>query len=198
MIRTVRQVHEDFFREINSHNITASVGKVPLVYYDKFNKTPTEIQRAQYPVMSLQNYRPKANDGWTDNMQEIYDGLGGYDDKGVPLTIQSFREPIYLDFRYDISVATKTQNDLDVICDQILKIYGTESEIFLDKTILPDGTIVGVPVWVKVEAEDIPRSDEIKEVNHEFTFSCFVDYKDPLVLEVIQNVNITLTQNGKN
>lgn len=197
MINSIKTVHAEFYKEflrapINILYKNATV-KIPVVFFDRFNETPAEIPHAQYPSINIQSYTPRPNKDWTRNQSNYVDGFDGLDEEtGLYDTANVYEEPMRLDFRYDVSIVAKTRGEYDALTDWMFKKFTDEGRILLCRVILPNNEETGYPIWYKVEATDIPRSDGVKETNYEFTFNCFVDVVDPVEKEIVNTINIPL------
>lgn len=197
MIYSIKTVNSSFYKVFTDNPITImyknSNVPVRVIFADRFNETPAEVLKERYPAIAIQSYTPRPSREWKDNQSEYVDGFEDYDEEtGTFDTGHIYREPILLDFTYDVSIAAKTRGQYDELMEYMFKRFGIEGSLLMDQVILPDGVKSGYPVWYTCQGTDIPRSDEVKETNYEFKFNCFVDLKDPIEAELVNKLNITL------
>lgn len=185
MLNTIRQVNEEFFRTF--YNIKVIVGseeKVILTRYArKSSKDYVEEQDNQiYPCIVIQDFTPIPKKEWYIDMKAYFggkslDGLSGY----------LYQRPLWLDFRYDVSVAAKSYNDFVSIQDYFMEhfVYGKR---FLFNKQLSGECEVGDVIPYKIIETDIPRTDGIFETNYEFDLSVWLYPQKPEEISLIQEV----------
>jgi hypothetical protein len=200
-INSIKTVHAEFFKvflgtpiviQQKANNSANKVNfTVPVVFAsasgNDYSQKPVEV----FPVISIQDYIPVPSTRWKQNWMEYIDGYTDTNNDGVFDEANIYQEPIELEFRYDVSIATKSRGDYDQLIDYMFKTFGVEGPLMFLAVQLPD-TTVGIPIWYKVTTTPVYRTDGVTEVNYEFKFNCFVDIKDPQTVQLIDKLNVTL------
>lgn len=185
MLTTIRQVNEQFFRKF--YGLKMQIGgaeKVVLCRYAKKSSYDyVEEQTNQiYPCIVIQDYTPTPKDEWYVDMHSYFGGksLNG-------LTGYLYQRPIWMEFRYDVSIVAKSYNDFISMQDYFMQnfVYGVR---FLFNQKLDGENSVGDIVPYKVRETTIPRTDGLFEMNYEFTCSVWLYSQTPQEVALVQKI----------
>ena len=187
MLSSVQQVNEEFFRLF--HGLTIGGIIVPSRYAKKSSKDYTEEQENQvYPCIAIQDFVPVIRDGGYVNQQEF---VGGLNAEGTKANV--YHRPTWMSFRYDVSIASKSYHKFMEMRQYFTEHFVNEVRFIFNKQIVGDEE-VGDIVPYKVDATDIPRNDGVFETNYSFDLSVWLYAVPPKEVDVIQQVNITCTE----
>lgn len=185
MLHSIRKVNEEFFRTFYGLKVPFKDGeKVVLCRYArKSSKDYVEEQKNHvYPCIAIQDYSPNVKDDWYIDMKSYFggkslDGLSGY----------LYRRPIWMEFRYDVSIAAKSYNDYLAIKDFFMEkfMYGKR---FVFNPKLSGDDLVGDIVPYRVIDTDIPRVDGVFETNYEFTCDVWLCPVTPEEVTLVENI----------
>lgn len=185
MLTSIRQVNEQFFRRF--YGIKLTMGRVEKAilcrYARKSSYDYVEEQDQQiYPCIAIQDYKPTPKEEWFIDMRAYFggkslDGLKGY----------LYQRPIWMEFKYDVSIASKSYNEYLCLQDYFLEnfVYGKK---FLFNQKFCGEEAVGDVVPYTIRSTDIPRTDGVYETNYEFTCAVWLYPKTPEEVELIQEV----------
>lgn len=185
MLTSIRQVNEEFFRTFYGIKITVGgVEKTVLCRYARKSSFDySEEQATQiYPCIAIQDYTPNIKDAWYVDMKQYFggqsiDGLKGY----------LFSRPIWMEFRYDVSIAAKSYNELLALQDYFMENYVYGVRFIFDKHLSGDN-MVGDIVPYTLRENYIPRNDGVYEINYEFTCSVWLQPQEPKEVDLIQEI----------
>lgn len=185
MLTSIRQVNEEFFRTFYGLKVTVGgVEKTILCRYArKSSKDYVEEQETQvYPCIAIQDYTPTVKDNWYVDMKSYFggkslDGLSGY----------LFMRPIWMEFRYDVSIAAKSYNDFLAMQDYFMENFVYGVRFIFDKH-LSGEDLVGDIVPYTVRENYIPRTDGVYEINYEFTCSVWLQPQTPREVDLVQDI----------
>lgn len=187
MLTSIRQVNEEFFRKFYGLKMPmGGVEKSVLCRYAKKSSHDYVEEQANqiYPCIVIQDYSPNPKKEWYIDMHAYFggkslDGLTGY----------LYQRPIWMEFRYDVSVVAKGYNDFISMQDYFMEnfVYGRR---FIFDAHLSGEDLVGDIVPYEVRGTDIPRTDGIFEKNYEFTCSVWLYPQKPEEVTLIQNIVI--------
>ena len=194
MLTSIRQVNEEFFRKF--YGLKMPIGgvekTVPCRYARKSSYDYVEESNQIYPCIAIQDYTPTPKDEWFIDMHSYFggkslDGLKGY----------LYQRPIWMDFRYDVSIVSKSYNDFMIMQDYFMRhfVYGKR---FIFNAKLEGEDTVGDIVPYVVRETDIPRNDGVFEMNYEFNCSVWLYPRTPEEVELIQDIIIHGTNIGLN
>lgn len=185
MLTTIRQVNEQFFRKF--YGLKMQIGgaeKVVLCRYAKkssYDYAEEQINQI-YPCIVIQDYTPTPKDEWYVDMHSYFGGksLNG-------LTGYLYQRPIWMEFRYDVSIVAKSYNDFISMQDYFMQnfVYGVS---FLFNQKLDGENAVGDIVPYKVRETTIPRTDGLFEMNYEFTCSVWLYSQTPQEVALVQKI----------
>lgn len=193
MLSTIKQVNEEFFRTFYGLKIPIGGTEKTILcrYARKSSKDYVEEQENQvYPCIAIQDYSPSPKREWFIDMHAYFggkslDGLKGY----------LYMRPIWLEFRYDVSVVAKSYNEFLAIQDYFMEnfVYGKR---FLFNKQLSGEDEVGDVVPYEIRGTDVPRTDGVFEYNYEFTCSVWLYPRTPEEVDLIQKVVLNLHVKG--
>lgn len=189
MLTTIRQVNEEFFRKFHGHKIYVGGVEKPLLcrYARKSSLDYVEEQDSQiYPCIAIQDYTPVPKKEWYIDMHPYFGGKS-LDE----LTGFLYQRPIWMEFRYDVSIATKSYNEFMAMQDYFMEnfVYGKR---FIFNSQLSGEDLVGDIVPYEVRETDIPRTDGVFEINYEFTCSVWLYPQKPEEVALVQNIILRL------
>lgn len=185
MLTTIRQVNEQFFRKF--YGLKMQIGGVEKVVLCRYAKKSSydyvEEQANQiYPCIVIQDYTPTPKDEWYVDMHSYFGGksLNG-------LTGYLYQRPIWMEFRYDVSIVAKSYNDFISMQDYFMQnfVYGVR---FLFNQKLDGENAVGDIVPYEVRETTIPRTDGLFEMNYEFTCSVWLYSQTPQEVALVQKI----------
>lgn len=185
MLSSIREVNEEFFKRFRGIKIYAK-GKevdVPIRYARKSSGDYTEEDKQQkYPCIVIQDYSPKLKDEWYIDMRNY---LGGISSDGLKGFL--YRQPIWLSFRYDVSIVAKSYYDFMSLKDYFLSHFGTSVSMLFNQKLSGEDA-VGDVVPYTIRETDIPRQDGVFETNYEFTCSVWVAPNESIEVDLIQKI----------
>ena len=194
MLTSIRQVNEEFFRTFYGIKIPIKGVETPILcrYAKKSSYDYVEEQdNQQYPCIAIQDFTPTPKKEWYIDMKAYFggtsaDGLVGY----------LYQRPIWMEFRYDVSIAAKGYNEYMAMQDYFMEnfVYGKRF-IFCKR--LTGEDMVGEIVPYEIRDTDIPRTDGVFEKNYEFTLSVWLHPQKPEEVELIQKIVVSLEQKDK-
>lgn len=194
MLTSIRQVNEQFFRKF--FGLSIPIGdtnkKVLCRYARKSSYDYTEEQAQQvYPCVAIQDYVPVPKEEWYIDMHayfggKSFDGLRGY----------LYQRPIWMEFRYDVSIVSKSYNEYMALQDYFLQnfVYGKR---FIFNQYFSGENAIGDIVPYTVRDTDIPRTDGVFETNYEFSCSVWLYPRVPEEIETIQQIVINFERKDK-
>lgn len=146
--------------------------------YDYVEEQANQI----YPCIVIQDYTPTPKDEWYVDMHSYFGGksLSG-------LTGYLYQRPIWMEFRYDVSVVSKSYNDFISMQDYFMQnfVYGVR---FIFNQKLGGEDAVGDIVPYDIRETTIPRNDGLFEMNYEFTCSVWLYSQTPKDVELVQSI----------
>lgn len=185
MLTTIRQVNEQFFRKF--YGLKMQIGGVEKVVLCRYAKKSSydyvEEQANQvYPCIVIQDYTPTPKNEWYVDMHSYFGGksLNG-------LTGYLYKRPIWMEFRYDVSIVSKSYNDFISMQDYFMQNFVCEVS-FLFNQKLDGEDAVGDVVPYEVRETTIPRTDGLFEMNYEFTCSVWLYSQEPKEVELVQSI----------
>lgn len=193
MLKSISEVNACFFGEFQSIAISRGGIATPItVRYAKNSSADysEETENQIYPCIAIQDYSPSLKQEWFFDMR---DRFGGVSSDGI--TGMLIKEPLWLEIRYDVSIASKQYLEFMLIKDVLYKDFVYNKSFIFNKRTIGDNS-VGDVVSYNTRVTDIPRTDGVFETNFEFTLFPWVHFKTPEDVTLIQNVLIELTQNS--
>ena len=187
MITSIRQTNEEFFKTFYKTVviIDGEEKRIPCRYARlSSNDYAEETENQTYPCVSIQDYTPTLKREWYIDMKQYFggmsmDGLTGY----------LYRRPVWMEFRYDVGVASKSYKEFLAIQDHFMKNYTCETRFLFNKQLSGEDS-VGDIVPYEVRENYIPRTDGVFEINYEFTCSVWVQPIEPEEVDIIKNIII--------
>lgn len=191
MLTTIRQVNEEFFRKFYGLKmVLGGVEKtIPCKYARKSSYDYTEADDLVYPCIAIQDYTPSPKPEWSIDMHPYFGGVSADGQKAY-----LYQKPIWMEFRYDVSIASKSYNDYMAMQDYFVRnfVYGKRF-IFCQE--LDGEDTVGDIVPYTIRETDIPRNDGVFEMNYEFTCSVWLYPTEPEEVALIQKINVNGSPN---
>lgn len=189
MLTTIRQVNEQFFRIFYGLKMPIGGEEKTILcrYARKSSKDYVEEQENQiYPCIAIQDYAPNPKSEWFIDMHQYcggvsLDGLTGY----------LFLRPIWMSFRYDVSIATKSYAEYLDMQDYFMKNYVYGKRFIFNKQLTGEDT-VGDIVPYEIRGTDIPRIDGVYETNYEFTLSVWLYPKSAEEVNLVKDIVVNL------
>lgn len=187
MLTSIRQVNEQFFRKF--FGLKMPIGgkeeKVLCRYAKKSSYDYTEEQDNQvYPCIAIQDYTPTPRSEWYIDMHAYFGGKSLDRLKGY-----LYQRPIWMDFRYDVSIVSKSYNEFMAMQDYFMEhfVYGKR---FLFNQHFEGEQAIGDVVPYVVRQTDIPRTDGCLEMNYEFTCNVWLYPTTPEEVDLIHHIVI--------
>lgn len=175
----------------------SSAFNVSIRYGRKSSGDYSEEEREHYPVISIEDFVPTVMKDWYDENGKRFAAARDTNNDGVDDTITMFRDAIPFNFRYEVSVACKSEGEYYALLEWFAKTFELKNGVFLfNKVTLPDD--VGGPmadyVNYDLDSRESPRTDGIFETVFIFVLYPFVAIKDQVDYDVLSQ--IILTYNG--
>lgn len=191
MLTTIRQVNEQFFRTFYglTININGEDRKVHCRYAKKSSYDYTEEQDNQiYPCIAIQDYTPTPKEEWFIDMHAYFggksmDGLKGY----------LFQRPIWMEFKYDVSIVSKSYNEFIAIKDYFMGNFVYGKRFIFNKHMNGEYAVGDIVPYTVIES-DIPRTDGCFESNYEFSCSVWLYPSQPAEVDLIQNIVLNCSE----
>lgn len=153
--------------------------QIPLRYYHLSSGDLVEAKYETYPVISVQDFLPKPVEGWNNWPQKRFAGARDTDNDDVVDTATEYPKAIRLDYRFEVSVACKTEGMFVDIVDWFYRTFDFSNlaVLWFNKSEAGDFEY-GDPVNYKItDISDNPRSDGIFENVYVFELSLWADIK---------------------
>lgn len=187
MLTTIRQVNEEFFRIFHGLKMDISGEKKTILcrYAKKSSRDYVEEQSNQiYPCIVIQDYPPTPKEEGYIDMKPYFggktlDGLKGY----------LYYRPIWMEFRYDVSIVAKSYNEFLSMQDYFTEHFVYGKRFIFNRQLSGEDT-VGDIVPYEIRETYIPRADGVFETNYEFTCSVWLYAQKPQEVDLIQKVNV--------
>jgi hypothetical protein len=166
--------------------------KIPVRYF-KSSEDYSEEEREAYPVISIQDYQPTFNPKFHNDVFN-YHVIGDNDGSLADI----WRPHFFLDFKFDVGVASKEKLMYDLIRQKFLFKYGKKGVIWMSQyqdykeAVDANKAVIGVDYSI-IPAE-IERSDGIFETNYEFTVSAWFNAGSVDAVQMVEELNVTLIQ----
>ena len=187
MFHKIIDVHTAVFKYF-SERISEELG-VNVRYARKSSFDYSEEQPQQiYPCVAIQDYAPVPRENWWIEYKPFHratseDGKTGY----------VYYLPLWMDFRYDISIASKSYKDYLRMQQWFLENTIAEDEITLESFVV-GGMETGEPISITTRTQDIPSTDGVYETNYEITFAVWLYAREPVGIETVQNIVLRLNR----
>lgn len=185
MFHKIIDVHTAVFKYF-SERISEELG-VSVRYARKSSHDYSEEQPQQvYPCVAIQDYAPVPKENWWIEYKAFHratsvDGKTGY----------LYYLPLWMDFRYDVSIASKSYTEYLRLQQWFLENTIAEDEITLE-SFKVGGVETGEPIPIATRAQDVPRTDGVYETSYEITFSVWLYVREPVGIETVQEVCLKL------
>lgn len=191
MLSSISQVNEEFFSLFRGLTIKRKNKDVTLNvrYAKKSSDDYSEEQDKQiYPCIAIQDYIPNPKQEWYIDMHPYF---GGISEDGFKAFL--YDRPIWMEFRFDVSTATKSYYENIALRDLFLRKFQSNIRFLFNKKLSGDDE-VGDVVPYTIRATDIPRNDGVFETNYEFTLSVWLYVREPKEVELVRKLIINLHQ----
>lgn len=193
MLTSISQVNEEFFKLFSGIKITDHVTGAEISVRSRFARKSAqdyveEQENQVYPCIAIQDYQPTLADDWWVDFKEY---AGGLSVDG--LTAYLYRRPIWMDFRYDVSIATKDYFQSQSLKNLFLSRFIAQPKFIFNQVDI-EGDILGDIVPYTVRTTDVPRTDGVLEVNYEFTLRAWIYAVEPHEVETVQQIVTDLIQ----
>ena len=109
MLTSIRQTHSEFFRQF--HNLKIMVGDKSITLLSRYARKSSfdyveEQENQIYPCIAIMDYTPVPSRDWFVDMKTYFGGKGFSE-----LTGYLYRRPVRMEFRYDVSIVSKSYNE---------------------------------------------------------------------------------------
>ncbi len=185
MLTSIRQTHSEFFRQF--HNLKIMVGDKSITLLSRYARKSSfdyveEQENQIYPCIAIMDYTPVPSRDWFVDMKTYFGGKGFSE-----LTGYLYRRPVRMEFRYDVSIVSKSYNEFLAIQDYFNSTFVSQTGFLFNKKVV-DGDEVGDVVLYTVRPTDIPRTDGVYEMNYEFTLKPWIYAVKPKEVELVQAI----------
>lgn len=194
MITSIKQAHTEFFRIFHEIRIPIKgvLTKIPCRYARKSSFDYAEEQDNQsYPCIAIQDYTPELKEEWYIDMKPYFGGVSSDGLKGF-----IYRRPVWMSFRYDVSIVSKSYTEFLSMQDYFLEKFVSNVR-FLYNQKLSGEDAVGDIVPYTIRETDVPRTDGVFEKNYEFNLSVWVYPQEPQeVSDLVEKISLELSNFG--
>lgn len=177
---------------------------IGVIYARRSSNDATEAEREQYPIAVLRDYIPELTNSFNQSDQRIFFGLHNYtttdvgtpEEKTVADDVYEMEEPISYRFVYDLTFFVKDALQKYMVMDFMGTNYGKRGNMMLNAVTLPDGDIIGDPVEYNMVVTELERSDNVFQLNYEFSFEELLN--NSLISEkaAIKNIDVDVFDVG--
>jgi hypothetical protein len=202
MIDSLQNVSENMFKVFAGDNLDSPLS-VPtyeggfftadVAYARQGSDGYAETSLERYPIVSIQEYAPEFLDEWHNdagNVAKRYSLLKDTDNDGSFDTVSWVKDPFFMQFRFDVSTATKNFIQHKDFSEYFIRTFGKAGTFPFNYEPISNQADY---VEYRVQGTNIERTDGVFETNYEFNLKCFVyitnleEYSD-----IIEKLNITL------
>lgn len=189
MLTSITQVNTEFFKLFHGIKIPikGSNVSIPSRYYKKSSYNYVEDTSEVYPCITIQDFSPEVKPEWFIDMKSRISGVSS-----DGLTAYLYRNPVWMNFRYDVGLASKGYIETQSMRDYFQKLFNSEVGFIFNKEIIDDEVIGDVVPYTMVMT-DIPRNDGIFETNMEFNLSAWIYLVEPKEVELITSIITSVT-----
>lgn len=189
MLTSINQVNREFFKLFDNLQIEYEDGNIFVPKYRYARKSSYDYTEEDaepiYPCIAVQDYAPTPSDRWYVDLRRYFDGEISEDKLKGYLTMK----PIYMEFRYDVSIAAKSFLEHTAMKDYFLKHFVYGGSFLFDKRLSGDDA-VGDVIPYEVFATDITRADGIFETNYEFRLLAWLYVKDSEEVALVKEIAV--------
>ena len=186
MISSVLNVQDNFYRLFQGIEICGSA--VNCRYARKSSGDYTEEQEQQiYPCIAIQDYQP------TPDRRHYIDLKKYHGARNLAGTlIELVRQPMWMNFKFDVSIASKSYTEYQMLSDYFLQHFVSEQQFIFNKVDLSElyEGEVGDVVPYEINITDIPRYDGVFETNYEFTLFVWIQITKVEEVAVVKQINV--------
>jgi len=192
MFTSIDQVNEEFFKLFFNYPLVID-GEAQVVHFRYAKKSGfdyvEEDDNQIYPCIVIQDYSPELRDSWFVDLKKY---LGEFSEDGLKAYL--YQRPIWMDFRYDVSICAKNYFEYKALQQSFLRQFQTQGRLILDKTDLGVNGEVGEVVPFKVIATDIPRGDGVSETNYEFSLAVWLAPTTKEEVDVVTSIILNIEE----
>lgn len=175
MITSIAQVNEEFFRLFSTFSKKADFRYAKSPSYDYAEAGVPQ----RYPCIAIQDYPPTLRDDWYVDQKKYFDHSEG--EEG-----HIFSRPLWMQFKYDVSIASKGYKEFTELCNSFNQKFKYETYFHFHK----EGTEIDDYCPYTFNEADIPRTDGVFERNFEFTLSVWVYPQEGETVELVEKLAI--------
>jgi hypothetical protein len=201
MIQSLRSLNKGFLQEFYGDlldtpyievDIEGTLIQVPLLFFKKSTYNYTEAPLEAYPIISIEAFSPTLRDGYNNLVQKRYAALRDMDNDGEDDTISEIPLPLWMEVRYEASVAAKDEKHYSAIYDWFLSRfdYSNQACFSFNKVEIPNIPPIADYVPYKLTTNESPRTDGIYEVVFSFTLYPRLDIKATKDFDVVTEIEI--------
>lgn len=197
MLYGLSEVKEEFFKMFRASGGSSKVilwegtpkqKIVKVMYSRESGEDRRATTNVEYPVVSILDYAPTPAEDWTPHLQAKK--VEGFTRDGESAHL--YYEPQHLEFRFDVSIASKKFVEFTAMQDFFWKNYlWKKSTIFKGVNLGVDGE-VGSVVKMSTRSTDVPRTDGVMEINYEFTITAWVSVREAEMITLLETINVNL------
>lgn len=178
------EVHAAFFglfgMDAPKPSFTADGLEVAVRFYNRGGGSDAQDQPLKYPVVSIQDFPPELDKMRRVRVPTTYGGDFQQNDKG-DLVGREVPFALPLNFRYQVSAATKKNSDMWKIQEWFMQHFNPaepQMSLLLDQTPTQYGPL-GEPVPYTLKVRPVPREDKIFEQAYDFELKAWVNVLVP-------------------
>lgn len=197
MFYKISQVKEAFFEMFYKPGVTIYPEGSPVPVKVRYAKKSAEDyseedQQQEYPVIAIWDFPPTISETFSQNgLIRVANERDPDENTGLNTHGTLFYEPIRLNFRFDVSFASKSYKHRVALEDYFYKHFLEDERWVLRRNVI-DNEEYGEIVSLKFNVTEIPRTDGVHEVNVEMSFDAWVQVQDQVEVDLLQELNITV------
>lgn len=192
---------EDAFKRLTVQvPAEGSVLEVPFRYYKKSSEDYSESESETYPVISIQDFLPTPVDGYNNFTKKRFSNPRDTTGDGKIDTITEYPEGLYLNCRFEITVATKKEEEYNWINDWFFSTFEFREDSILIFNALEVPTYddpIGDYVMYTIEPQDSPRTDGVFETVYIITLKLQADIKPTKDHSIAQQIRLEFNSSYK-
>jgi hypothetical protein len=201
MISSLRNLNKGFLQEFYGELLdTAYIEieveevliQVPLLFFKKSTYNYSEAPLENYPIVSIEAFSPSLRDSYNNFVQKRYGALRDEDNDGEDDTISELPLPLWMEVRYEASVAAKDEKHYSALFDWFLSRfeYSNQACFSFNKVEIPDVPPIADYVPYKLTINESPRTDGIYEVVFSFTLYPRLDIKLTKDFDIVTEIEV--------
>jgi hypothetical protein len=204
MIETFQNVDDNFYRLFvgDDYKTKALVVKdyrgnlvSANIRFIKSSRDYSEEEMEKYPAVVIANRLPVQRKDINHRNDFEIDNFVDTDTDGEEDKASKVRRALAYEFKYDVSVATKSESESQAFEQYFFNRFDMEEGVFLfNKKPLPLIDPIGDYVPYKIEVDEPIRTDGIFETIFTFFLYPWVDHKPDEQFDLLTSINIGLYQ----